>query len=204
MSAKGPQTFRNHVRFDPAYHAFIVPVAGINVLVTIWNVFRNPSLAAAWFVVLSIAGIVLVLKLRLYPLKAQDRIIRLEEQLRLFQLLPQGMRGRCVELSEAQLDYLTNVDHHNHEALVAFDVAGGEVIGVARWVRTAPEEAEPAIVSQDDVDRLAPDQVRWRRRWGYRRRRFWGYRRRHWRRRYWGWPRFRWPFPRFWRRRYWW
>jgi hypothetical protein len=65
-------------------------------------------------------------------------------------------------------------------------------------------EAEPAIVSQDDVDRLAPDQVRWRSRWGYRRRRFWGYRRRHWRRRYWGWPRFRWPFPRFWRRRYWW
>jgi hypothetical protein len=65
-------------------------------------------------------------------------------------------------------------------------------------------EAEPAIVSQDDVDRLAPDQVRWRRRWGYRRRRFWGHRRRHWRRRYWGWPRFRWPFPRFWRRRYWW
>jgi hypothetical protein len=58
-------------------------------------------------------------------------------------------------------------------------------------------EAEPAIASQDDVDGLAPEQVRWRRR-------FWGHRRRHWRRRYWGWPRFRWPFPRFWRRRYWW
>jgi hypothetical protein len=57
-------------------------------------------------------------------------------------------------------------------------------------------QAEPAIVSQDDVDHLAPDQVRWRRRWGYRRRR-WG-----WRRRHWGWPRIR--FPRFWRRRYWW
>jgi hypothetical protein len=59
-------------------------------------------------------------------------------------------------------------------------------------------EAEPAIASQDDVDRLAPDQVRWRRRWGYRRRR-WGWRRR----RYWG-PRFGWPFPRFWRRSFWW
>jgi hypothetical protein len=59
-------------------------------------------------------------------------------------------------------------------------------------------EAEPAIASQDDVDRLAPDQVRWRRRWGYRRRR-WGWRRR----RYWG-PGFGWPFPRFWRRSFWW
>src|SRR5438105_13660084 len=103
MSAKVPQTFKNHVRFDPAYHAFIVPVAGINVLVALWNVFRNPSLGAAWLVILAVAAVVVVLKLRLYPLKAQDRIIRLEEQLRLFQLLPQGLRGRCVELTEAQL-----------------------------------------------------------------------------------------------------
>jgi hypothetical protein len=72
-------------------------------------------------------------------------------------------------------------------------------------------EAEPAIVSQDDVDHLAPDQVRWRRRWGYRRRRFWGWRgpRWGWRRRHWGWPRPwgwrpRWTFPGFWRRRFWW
>lgn len=103
MSAKVPQTFRNHVRFDPAYHAFLVPVAGINLVAAIWNVFRNPSLTAAWFVILAVAAVVLVMKLRLYPLKAQDRIIRLEEQLRLFQLLPQGLRGRCVELNEAQL-----------------------------------------------------------------------------------------------------
>jgi hypothetical protein len=61
-------------------------------------------------------------------------------------------------------------------------------------------EAEPAITTQDDVDRLAPEQVRWRRRWGYRRR-YWGYRRRHWgyRRRHWGWRRRHWG----WRRRYW-
>ncbi|HEV7409019.1 MAG TPA: hypothetical protein VGO01_11085 [Bradyrhizobium sp.] len=67
------------------------------------------------------------------------------------------------------------------------------------------ERAEPAITTQDDVDHLAPDQVRWRRRWGYRRRRFWGWRRRRrWRRRYWGWPRIRWHRRRFWRRRFWW
>jgi len=103
MSAKVPQTFRNHVRFDPAYHAFLVPVAGINVVIALWSAFRNPSLAAAWFVILAAAAVVAVMKLRLYPLKAQDRIIRLEEQLRLFQLLPQGLRGRCVELNEGQL-----------------------------------------------------------------------------------------------------
>jgi len=67
-------------------------------------------------------------------------------------------------------------------------------------------EAEAAIATQDDVDRLAPDQVRWRRRWRYRRRRFWGYRRRYWgyRRRHWGWRRRHWGWRRrYWRRRYW-
>jgi hypothetical protein len=64
------------------------------------------------------------------------------------------------------------------------------------------ERAEPAIATQDDVDRLAPDQVRWRRRWGYRRR-YWGYRRRRfWRRRTWGYRRRRVWRSRYWRRRY--
>jgi hypothetical protein len=68
------------------------------------------------------------------------------------------------------------------------------------------KRAEPAVATQDDVDRLTPDQVRWRRRWGYRRR-FWGYRRRRWgwrRRRYWGYRRRWYRRRRFWRRRYYW
>jgi hypothetical protein len=125
MSAKVPQTFKNHVRFDPAYHAFIVPVAGVNVLVAIWNVFQNPSLAAAWFVILSIAAVAVVLKLRLYPLKAQDRIIRLEEQLRLCQLLPEGVRGRCAELTEAQLIALRFASDSEIPALVEKALGSG-------------------------------------------------------------------------------
>jgi hypothetical protein len=57
-------------------------------------------------------------------------------------------------------------------------------------------DAQPAVTSGDEVDRLTPEQVRWRRRgWGWRRRRRWGWRRR----RYWGWRRRR---RRYWRRRY--
>ena len=47
-------------------------------------------------------------------------------------------------------------------------------------------DAQPAVTSGDEVDRLQPEEVRWgwrRRHWGYRR--HWGWRRRHWRRRYW-------------------
>lgn len=60
----------------------------------------------------------------------------------------------------------------------------------------ANPDAQPAVTSGDEVDRLAPEQVYWRRRhWGWRRRRYryWGWRRRHWRRR-----------RRYWRRRYYW
>jgi nucleotide-binding universal stress UspA family protein len=53
-------------------------------------------------------------------------------------------------LSERQLDYLTRVDHHDHEALLAVEEATGRGIGVARFVRTAPDEAEPAMTVADD------------------------------------------------------
>ena len=70
-------------------------------------------------------------------------------------------------------------------------------------VPQAGERAEPAIATQDDVDRLAPDQARWRCCWGYRRR-YWSFRRRRfWRRRYWGYRRRRFWRRRYWRRRYW-
>ncbi len=58
--------------------------------------------------------------------------------------------GPVVHLSEDDLDYLTRVDHHDHEALVAVEEGTGEGVGVARFVRTGPDVAEPAIVVLDD------------------------------------------------------
>jgi hypothetical protein len=58
------------------------------------------------------------------------------------------------------------------------------------------EAAEPAVVTQDDVDHLKPEQVRWGHHWHRRwHRRHWGWRRHHWRRHHWGrhhWRRHRW------------
>ena len=55
-------------------------------------------------------------------------------------------------LSAAQLRYLTEVDHHDHEALVALDPDGGQGVGVARFVRSRddPERAEVAVAVADD------------------------------------------------------
>jgi nucleotide-binding universal stress UspA family protein len=55
-----------------------------------------------------------------------------------------------AELSARDLTYLTGVDHHDHEALVALDADTGAGVGVARFVRTGPGRAEPAMVVTDD------------------------------------------------------
>jgi RimJ/RimL family protein N-acetyltransferase len=53
-------------------------------------------------------------------------------------------------LSESELDYLTDVDHSDHEALVALDATSDRLVGVARYVRTGPDVAEPAVAVADD------------------------------------------------------
>jgi RimJ/RimL family protein N-acetyltransferase len=60
--------------------------------------------------------------------------------------------GVKKELSAAELRYLTDVDHRDHEALAALDRAGGQGVGIARYVRDAgdPQAAEIAVTIVDD------------------------------------------------------
>jgi len=54
-------------------------------------------------------------------------------------------------LTARDLAYLTEVDHHDHEALIGFDAARREPVGVARYVRSADaEDAEVAVTVVDD------------------------------------------------------
>ncbi len=55
------------------------------------------------------------------------------------------------ELRDEEVRYLTDVDHHDHEAIVALDEASGEGVGVVRYVRTAGRDvAEAAVTVADD------------------------------------------------------
>ena len=56
------------------------------------------------------------------------------------------------ELNPEQLDYLTQIDHHDHEAVIAIDDRSGEGVGVARYVRNRqrPDIAEVAVTVIDD------------------------------------------------------
>lgn len=61
--------------------------------------------------------------------------------------------GPMPRLSESQLSYLTDVDHHDHEALVAIDQESGDGIAVARFVRLEDGVAEPAVAVVDEWQR---------------------------------------------------
>ena len=102
MAEKSAQSFANHVRWDRAFHFFGMPVLLITFIASIVYVVRFPSLMSGWAVVFFAAALLLALKSRLYALRVQDRVIRLEERLRLATLRPE-LRGRVGELSEPQL-----------------------------------------------------------------------------------------------------
>ena len=103
MAEKMPQSFANHTRLDPPFHFFVLPVFAITVIIAIVHLVMHPSLHAACMVVFSIAAATAVVKIRTYALKVQDRIIRLEERLRLAILVDKPLRARIVELTESQL-----------------------------------------------------------------------------------------------------
>ena len=101
-----PQNYSNHVRFDPPMHFFVFPVLMINVGVAIYVAihFRHeyPYLGH-WWIVVALALLILAVKSRMYALGVQDRIIRLEERLRLASLLPPADLPHINELTVKQL-----------------------------------------------------------------------------------------------------
>jgi hypothetical protein len=103
MSERRPQTLANHAKFDPLFHFFLAPVTLGCFIASIVFLFHGVDALHIWFAVLSLAAFALVFKTRVYSLKVQDRVIRLEERLRLMALLPESLRMRIPDLTEQQL-----------------------------------------------------------------------------------------------------
>jgi hypothetical protein len=110
VSQKTPQTYANHTRFDPLFHFFLLPVFALGLILSLIHFFYHlresdmrDNIHSFLLIVLAVALLTLVLKVRFYALKLQDRIIRLEERLRLTQVLSEPLRSRIPELTEGQL-----------------------------------------------------------------------------------------------------
>jgi hypothetical protein len=118
MAEPSPQTLGNHGRVDPPFHYFVLPVFAISWIVSVIFLVRHPGLLHFWIVIFNSAIIAAVTRVRQYALKVQDRIIRLEERLRLATLLPDSLRPQIVKLNEGQLIALRFASDEEIRALV--------------------------------------------------------------------------------------
>ena len=132
MQETKPQNYANHMRYDPAFHFFLVPVLFLTLIATIVHLVMFPFFWSAWLVVVSVVLIVIAVKSRTNALKVQDRVIRLEERIRLSTLLPAPLQPRIWELDERQLIAL----------------------------RFAPDAEVPELVDRTLKEKLTPKQIK--------------------------------------------
>jgi len=125
-----PLSYKTHRAYDPLYHFFVIPVLGINVLLDAYILFRRPVWLNVWALVFGLALVALAWRVRFFPLRIQDRLIRLEETLRLQSVLPDDLRGRIGEISTRELialRFCTDEELPEHvRAIYAGDYRGGE------------------------------------------------------------------------------
>ena len=102
MSQPPLQDFKNHARYVPLYHFVAGPILLINFVYSIVLAVRIPIWDNINGVLVGFALLVLFFGARGFPETVQDRIIRLEEQLRFERLFPADLRTRIPEFTRDQ------------------------------------------------------------------------------------------------------
>jgi hypothetical protein len=92
------QNYSNHTRWHPPFHFFLFPVFTIHLAWTIYKLTQALTLDNIEQLLLAAGLIVLFLLVRTNALKVQDRLIRLEEQLRYQRLLPAELAAKAGAL----------------------------------------------------------------------------------------------------------
>ena len=129
------QTFTNHTRFDPPYHFLLAPIFLINLFVVIgfgWKTFHVEPFLSLWRVVVALGLLLIVGLSRSYALRVQNRVIRLEEQLRIAALRPIPSAGDPRAISMEQFIAL----------------------------RFASDEEAPALARRAATENLSPNQIK--------------------------------------------
>lgn len=118
MSPQKPQHYGNHRRFAPGFHFVTLPLVAAYVIWSIRRVVVNP-VEDTWFALVGALALLGVYSFtRLFPLKVQDRIIRLEERLRLARVLPADLQPHIETIRASHLIALRFASDEELPALV--------------------------------------------------------------------------------------
>ena len=119
------QSAANHAMYDPVTHFVLMPIFTINFGVAIYWAIRDPQHRLGldlWLVVLAFALILVNMKVRLYSLRVQDRLIQLEEPLRVSALVSPA---EALRLTMRQLSALRFAADQELPMLVAHTLGEG-------------------------------------------------------------------------------
>jgi Family of unknown function (DUF6526) len=102
------QNLSNHAKIVPMFHYVVLPILAVNLVASVFDLVRSIRTATvSWHSVLGFlvaaALFLLALYARMFALAVQDRVIRLEMQLRLQNLLPADLRPRIADFTVSQL-----------------------------------------------------------------------------------------------------
>jgi len=122
--ADKPQSYANHKRVNPIFHFFVSPVLIANLGIQLMQLWEEPSFDSAWAAIVAAALTALALAARSMALVLQNRLISLEEKLRLSRILPEELRARVPELRLGQLIALRFAPDEEAPELVRRCLAG--------------------------------------------------------------------------------
>ena len=97
-----PQDFANHRKFVRGFHLVALPILMVNLVYSGFVAVTSLSVESVIALFVAFALVMIGLYARLFALGAQDRVIRLEERMRLRALLP-DQTGTIDQLTTRQL-----------------------------------------------------------------------------------------------------
>jgi hypothetical protein len=126
MAQPIPQNYANHVRKLPPLYLAASAIVVLNTLWSLYGVVRFFSVTTVMHVLSWMAVLVLFVFSRTFALTVQDRVIRLEERLRMERLLPADLHARIGDLTIKQVVALRFASDAELPAL-ARDVLDGKL-----------------------------------------------------------------------------
>lgn len=133
------QNYQNHVRWFPLVHFVLFPLLLFNLIWQSVRLYQEPSWDRAENILLAFTFILLNVAARVQALKAQDRVIRLEERLRYKEILPADLFEKAKNLKISQIVALRFASDEELPDLVQrtlngeFEKANGIKLAVKNW-----------------------------------------------------------------------